>query len=579
MTRFRTAKALIAVFGFLAVAAPACEDDGVHFDTLPPGAALPGGSDCATLVGDVDEQRTRNEPFNQTVGTDPHNQRPRVDGDFTGSTDEILQWASCKWGIDEDVVRSQAIRESYWFQQAAGDKTADQSKCHPLLRTTDGSQCPESVGILQVRWQYHTAAFEDSNAVWSTAYNADYAYASWRSCMDGEYMWLNNFDPPEPYPDPDGGDDQMWGCVGVWFSGRWHDAPAEQYITNVKAELADKKWDDASFKDATCSSCHNLTPTTPPPPTTTTSLSATTSTSSTTSTTSTTTSTTQPPTQGVWTETFDAPDSIGRFDWFIHDGANFFDDHRPWNGDHDDMCQGPTTVRSVDYHDPQNTQLFHDLGGDRAELVWWCSPGTADNGHLMTSFQTAGYGQVDFSPKQTFTDVTRICWDINGTNLGGRKWNQVVIVPNAVFEANKGQFDHRLDYVIPRLQDGPGQAGLRLDGGVYAFETVQGSAVVHVGQGHTVSNFTTIHKANADKATRLTNCLIKQGTSTRVEQERLDGTVMVRTLAGAFPPGPVRVIWQDDNYNPNKSCTESSGCPTVSNPLTWHWDSLRIESA
>ena len=29
----------------------------------------------------------------------------RVTGNFTGTTDMILQWAACKWGIDEDIVR------------------------------------------------------------------------------------------------------------------------------------------------------------------------------------------------------------------------------------------------------------------------------------------------------------------------------------------------------------------------------------------------------------------------------------------------------------------------------------------
>ena len=32
----------------------------------------------------------------------------RVTGNFSGSTDEILQWAACKWGVDEDMVRAQA---------------------------------------------------------------------------------------------------------------------------------------------------------------------------------------------------------------------------------------------------------------------------------------------------------------------------------------------------------------------------------------------------------------------------------------------------------------------------------------
>jgi autotransporter family porin len=36
----------------------------------------------------------------------------RVTGNFTGTTDEIIQWAAHKWGIDEDVVRSVATAES-----------------------------------------------------------------------------------------------------------------------------------------------------------------------------------------------------------------------------------------------------------------------------------------------------------------------------------------------------------------------------------------------------------------------------------------------------------------------------------
>jgi Immunoglobulin-like domain of bacterial spore germination len=40
----------------------------------------------------------------------------RVDGAFSGTTDEIIQRAACKWGIDEDIVRAQIIKESYWYQ-------------------------------------------------------------------------------------------------------------------------------------------------------------------------------------------------------------------------------------------------------------------------------------------------------------------------------------------------------------------------------------------------------------------------------------------------------------------------------
>jgi len=212
---------------------------------------------------------------------------------------------------------------------------------------------------------------------------------------------------------------------------------------------------------------------------------------------------------------------------------------------------------------------------ETSELVWWCSPNAPTNGHLMTSFQTKGYGQVDFAPARTFIDVTRICWDVNETNLGHRKWKQVVVVPETVFQANKGAYHHRLDYIIPRVQDGPGSAGLTLAGGVYVFESVQGNAVVHVGQNQEAVAAAG-DKSNADKATRLTTCLDRVGGQTRVTQERLNGELVVRTLNGQFPAGPVRVVFQDDNYNPSKSCESENDCPTVTNPLTWHWDAIQI---
>ena len=31
-------------------------------------------------------------------------------GNFVGSTDEIIQWAAWKWGVDEDVIRAVAVR-------------------------------------------------------------------------------------------------------------------------------------------------------------------------------------------------------------------------------------------------------------------------------------------------------------------------------------------------------------------------------------------------------------------------------------------------------------------------------------
>ena len=64
----------------------------------------------------------------------------RVDGNFTGTTDEILQWGACKWGFDEDLVRAVAVVESWWRQSTVGDNGA-------------------SYGLLQVRTTVHTGTF------------------------------------------------------------------------------------------------------------------------------------------------------------------------------------------------------------------------------------------------------------------------------------------------------------------------------------------------------------------------------------------------------------------------------------
>ena len=96
--------------------------------------------------------------------------------------------------------------------------------------------------MLQVRYPYHQIAFPQ--AVTSTALNADYAFAQWRDCYVGNVAWLNTVDHGTVY---DAGD--MWGCLGVWFSGRWHTAASDEYITRVKGYLDQRIWTTAGFRE------------------------------------------------------------------------------------------------------------------------------------------------------------------------------------------------------------------------------------------------------------------------------------------------------------------------------------------
>ena len=38
---------------------------------------------------------------------------------WVGTTDEIFQWAACKWGVPDDLLRAVAVRESTWHQYDA----------------------------------------------------------------------------------------------------------------------------------------------------------------------------------------------------------------------------------------------------------------------------------------------------------------------------------------------------------------------------------------------------------------------------------------------------------------------------
>jgi hypothetical protein len=160
----------------------------------------------------------------------------RVTGAFTGTTDEILQFGACKWGIDEDIVRAQATNESWWHQNTEGDYTTDSSLCPP--GTWTGTSCYQSYGLLQI--QYHAVPFTWSMSRNSTAFNVDYAYAWWRNCYEGHAAYLS--EQSSSY-----GPGDLWGCIGFWFSGGWHDAAANAYIRQVQTYVAQKPWLQAGF--------------------------------------------------------------------------------------------------------------------------------------------------------------------------------------------------------------------------------------------------------------------------------------------------------------------------------------------
>jgi hypothetical protein len=239
--------------------APPATPAPARFATLPPGAPLPSGTECATWVRarPYPESKGVNRAANQTTGhgigtsffsgdDSRANSRiaPRVDGRFTGTTREILRWAACKWGVEEDLVFAQAAIESWWRQDTRGDWTTDTSRCapgHGLGVDGKPGQCPESFGILQNRYPYERSGWPGFGT--STAMNADLGYAIWRTCFEGYEGWLNTVERGRDYAAGD-----AWGCVGRWFSGRWHVAESDRYVARVRDYLSQRVWETGNFQ-------------------------------------------------------------------------------------------------------------------------------------------------------------------------------------------------------------------------------------------------------------------------------------------------------------------------------------------
>jgi hypothetical protein len=73
--------------------------------------------------------------------------------------------------------------------------------------------------------------------------NVDVAYAIWRSCFNGDEIWLRNTaTSAHPYRAGD-----LWGCIGRWDAGSWYTPVADRYINRVKKLLQERVWEQPGF--------------------------------------------------------------------------------------------------------------------------------------------------------------------------------------------------------------------------------------------------------------------------------------------------------------------------------------------
>lgn len=272
---------------------------GGYFRTLPAGvwADLPDDQTCAAQVHQsVWEPRPDNDVPNHhrpdpdavlaafaarprvTAGAyDPRWDSwllPRVTGHHTGTTDESIQWAACKWGLADDLLRAIAFRESGWFQYEvySSGRCVPQHGCGDMVLTPDPESetycghlsaagydyeadygrgvCPRTFSIVGVKsWQApawgrmpanQNGTFPFSRD--STAFALDYLGAFLRGCDEGWVWWLRN--GTGHYTQG-----RIWGCVGVWYAGEWQSGEARRYQGLVHQTVVERPWLDPEFAD------------------------------------------------------------------------------------------------------------------------------------------------------------------------------------------------------------------------------------------------------------------------------------------------------------------------------------------
>lgn len=229
-----------------------------YYSLLPSGSALPSDSQCASgVAGDAFEPVPANAVPNDTVMTSsdlstftseasggeggaPGSYLVRADGQFKGTTDAILKWASCKWGFDENVTRATAVNETHWRQLELGDVGNGTSIGILQIKSADYPSTCEAVSSSQ---DTSEVTNPDCYSYLSTAFAADYKLAQQRACFEGKVSYMIG-EAPAGYPSyPNGTSEQMmWGCVGWWYSGHWYDSGALNYISQVQGYLSAQTW-------------------------------------------------------------------------------------------------------------------------------------------------------------------------------------------------------------------------------------------------------------------------------------------------------------------------------------------------
>ncbi len=284
---------------------------GGHYSMMGPGASLPSEAACVSAVNA--SPIPENAPWNQDDGTGfnsnlppsggvpayfyanapccnelPHADFANVDGNYSGSTDDLIRITACKWGIDEDYVRSQAWIESDWHQdcsaahggsdcQEGGDMDSPSGDPSGLAVTSispggvfsafNGFGNPggptdhwDSWSIVQTKVYYEWMTWPMMEE--STPFGLDFRYAEMRGCVNGDqYSYYNSQSSAQGTDyqnavnaarnNPNGASAVTgwtnlqylsYGCIDTHFSGDWFNGTADSYLNEFLNRLATAPW-------------------------------------------------------------------------------------------------------------------------------------------------------------------------------------------------------------------------------------------------------------------------------------------------------------------------------------------------
>lgn len=251
---------------------PGSPADGI---TTPANQTKPNASQLAYYASDGFVSSTMDPPYTWMK---------MIDGQYTGTTEMIIRWAACKWGMDEDMIRAQASTEhGSWVQwNASGDERQSMNQCQagndPGHSSTNlwgyliSDACFQSWSI----WQTKVVFSSPNIGAWttwpamneSTAFAVDYRYGFQRSCMNGDRSGFfqnqgtgqayladvmnattnPNGQSPHNFQNPVTGTNATnleyveFACLGAHFSGHWMDPNAVSYLNTLLAHWKNKDW-------------------------------------------------------------------------------------------------------------------------------------------------------------------------------------------------------------------------------------------------------------------------------------------------------------------------------------------------